>query len=174
MREGREAAAVRVARRVDLIVPQLVVLERAVRVELVGILAPQLRAPVPTDGRHLDERALGQQDLRAVRALDVVVVRELPEGAVGDDRPEPQRLRDALRLFAETVESESRQQSAAQADRFCTHPPPADLRWELLPQAWLPCAALLFQLLPRALSVVRLSVFPWVRFFFVFSFSETG
>ena len=26
-------------------------------------------------------------------------------------------------LFAETVESESRQQSAAQADRFCTHRP---------------------------------------------------
>ena len=24
-------------------------------------------------------------------------------------------------LFAETIESESRQQSAAQADRFCTH-----------------------------------------------------
>ena len=121
VREGREAAAVRVARRVDLVVPQLVILPLAIRVEDVRVIAPELLVAVAADRRDLDEGALGEVDALAAGAGAVVVVRELPEGAIGDDRPEPQRLRDALRLFAETVESESRQQSAAQADRFCAH-----------------------------------------------------
>ena len=45
--------------------------------------------------RDLHEGALWQLDHLPPGALDLVVVRELPEGAVRDHGPEPQRLGDA-------------------------------------------------------------------------------
>ena len=45
----------------------------------------------------------------------------IPERSSAASTNWPSAVRVLSSLFAETVERESRQQSAAQADRFCTH-----------------------------------------------------